>query len=236
MSVQKENGYTSIANELMDALSKYRVPGEQRQCLDFVLRKTYGWNKKWDKISLSQFTKGTGLKRPNVVRALKSLVLKKIVLKNDTTYTTSYQFNKKYEQWEVVSKKIPLKSSIKSDNQVVSKVIHTKETNTKEIYKFKKLVEIPSDFHLIGKMIEYAKQKNYNGDIEYITETFVLHHTKVGSKFKNWYSAWQMWLRNDIKWNGNKQRTKITPDGTKLYWTYREFGDGTGEYYWGRQP
>ena len=43
---QKENGYTSIANDIVEALAGIRIPGEARQCLDVILRKTYGWNKK----------------------------------------------------------------------------------------------------------------------------------------------------------------------------------------------
>ena len=42
---QKENGYIMIANEIMEALAKYRIPGEQRQCLDVILRKTYGYDR-----------------------------------------------------------------------------------------------------------------------------------------------------------------------------------------------
>lgn len=33
---QKENGYTPIANEIMDALCRIRIPGEERQVLDCI--------------------------------------------------------------------------------------------------------------------------------------------------------------------------------------------------------
>ena len=52
---QKENGYTAIANEIMEALCRHRIPGEDRQVLDVIFRKTYGFNKIEDYISLSQF-------------------------------------------------------------------------------------------------------------------------------------------------------------------------------------
>ena len=52
---QRENGHVDIANEIMDKLCRYRIPGEVRQVMDTVFRKTYGWNKKADRISLSQF-------------------------------------------------------------------------------------------------------------------------------------------------------------------------------------
>jgi len=68
---QKENGYTPIANEIMEALCRIRIPGEERQVLDCILRKTYGWNKCEDAISLTQFMEMTGLKNPMYAEQLK---------------------------------------------------------------------------------------------------------------------------------------------------------------------
>ena len=135
-SPQKENGYTPIANELMDALSKYRIPGEQMQCLIFIIRKTYGFNKKDDMISNSQFVDGTGLKKGNVSRALKSLVEKRVVIKSDNRRIPTYRFNKNYLMWCLLSKKQPVikkaTSVIKSDNSLLSKAMDTKDNTTKD--------------------------------------------------------------------------------------------------------
>jgi phage replication O-like protein O len=79
-SPQKENGYTAIANEIMDALAKIRIPGEERQVLDSILRKTYGWNKCEDPIALSQFVEMTGLNKPHIVRSINGLLLKKVII------------------------------------------------------------------------------------------------------------------------------------------------------------
>ncbi len=129
-SPQKENGYTPIANELMEALAKHRIPGEQMQCLFFIIRKTYGFNKKEDMISNSQFVKGTGLKKGNVSRAIKNLVEKRIVIKSDNRVPATYRFNKNYRMWRELSKKQPV---IKSDKKLLSKVMDTKD-NTKDKY------------------------------------------------------------------------------------------------------
>ena len=99
---QKENGYTPIANEIMDALCHTRIAGEQRQILDCILRKTYGWNKKVDEISLSQFMKMTGMSKPHIVRALNKLNGKKFIIKRtiqkDNHIACSYEFNKNYTE------------------------------------------------------------------------------------------------------------------------------------------
>ena len=144
-SPQTKNGYTKIANEILDALCSIRIPGEARQCLDVVLRKTYGFQKKIDAIPLSQFCTVTGLKKPNVCRSLRKLInMNIIVVEKDNANTTKYLFNKDFETWTTLSKRITLSKKttlskritnvIKKDNESLSKKIHSKE-NTKETTK-----------------------------------------------------------------------------------------------------
>lgn len=135
---QTEDGYTQIANELLDALTRTRVPGEERQMFDFILRKTYGFNKKMDMISLSQFVTTTGVKRQNVHSSLKSLFIKRMIViqKNDNGSIT-YGINKHYQEWLSSSKKITPSSKemttvIQKDSELSSKKIPTKDTLTKE--------------------------------------------------------------------------------------------------------
>ena len=139
---QLENGYVSIANEVWEALGSYRLSGEENQILNCVIRKTYGFNKKTDHISLSQFQKYTGMNRPAVARAIKKLVSKKILgsikkdttsIKKDTSTITLYWFNKLYSEWEPSIKK-DTRGSINIDKRVVSKKIPTKDIYTKDIY------------------------------------------------------------------------------------------------------
>ena len=128
-SPQKENGYTPIANEIMEALARYRIPGEQMQCLLFIIRKTYRFNKKVDMISNSQFVKATGLGKGNVTRAVKILVEKRVVIKSDNYRIPTYRFNKDYRLWRLLSKKQPV---IKKDKRLLSKVRDTKDSITKD--------------------------------------------------------------------------------------------------------
>lgn len=138
-NVQLENGYTKIANELMDALCHFRINGEARQVLDCIIRKTYGYNKKEDWIAHSQIVEMTGMLKGNVSRELSKLITRKLVIKTDN----KLRLNKNYNEWIKV---------IKSDNKKLSKVItpvinidtkviksegnkiqYTKDNTTKEI-------------------------------------------------------------------------------------------------------
>lgn len=102
-----KNGFTPIPHELLEALARYRIPGEQRQCLDAIIRKTYGFNKKQDAIALSQFVEMTGLKKPTIVRAINGLLSKNLiyVIKKDNKPAHVYEFNRHYNRWAVLAKK-----------------------------------------------------------------------------------------------------------------------------------
>ena len=91
---QLEDGYIKIANTVMEALAKTRIPGEAMQVLLVILRKTYGFNKKEDNISLSQFHSATGIKKPSIIRAVKLLENMKLIYKKANKQITSYRFNK----------------------------------------------------------------------------------------------------------------------------------------------
>lgn len=105
-SPQKENGYTPIANEIMEALARIRINGEAMQVLLVILRKTYGFQKKEDAISLSQFTELTGLKRQTVYKGVQKLLRLKIVTQKGSTFTKKYCFIKDYSLWKPEPKKV----------------------------------------------------------------------------------------------------------------------------------
>ncbi len=143
---QAEDGHVDIANEIMDALCKIRIPGEARQVLDFILRKTYGWRKKEDQISLSQFVKGTGLNKVHVCRSIQTLLRMNLITqkgkalslftKKGNDIFVIYGFQKDFEKWNALPKKVTLPKKVKNvtqkGNLTLPKKVHTKDTNTKD--------------------------------------------------------------------------------------------------------
>ena len=99
------------------------------QVLWVILRKTYGFQKKTDRIALSQFSLATGKAKSNVCRGLRKLLSMRIIIKSDNTTPTTYRFNKNFDEWKPLSNRTPI---IKSDNQGVSMRTHTKDTLTKD--------------------------------------------------------------------------------------------------------
>lgn len=127
-SPQKENGFTPIANEIIESLVKVRIPASEKDILLFVIRKTYGYQKKEDKISLTQFQSCTGLSRVTVVKALKNLLIRGMLLKKNQ----NFRFNKDYENWIVNAGLL-----VKSEN-IFGKGGYTKSGKGGYTYKRKK--------------------------------------------------------------------------------------------------
>ena len=103
---QLEDGYTRIANELLEAMGRIRINGEAMQVLMVIIRKTYGFSKKSDVISLSQFVLATGINKTSVLRALKKLVSMNIVYQKVNDTGNMYSIIKQYDRWKPLTKKI----------------------------------------------------------------------------------------------------------------------------------
>src|SRR3990167_2713389 len=132
---QVENGYLRIATEIFEALCGIRIPGETRQVIDVVIRKTYGYNKKEDCISLSQFCLLTKMRRGDVCRAINKAVsmnILKVISKEANGKGNKYCVVKDFDSWKSLAKKRrgvanKLMSISKKANKGVAKKLHTKE-------------------------------------------------------------------------------------------------------------
>lgn len=139
---QKENGYTAISNELSEAFCRTRIPGEARQVLDVIIRQTYGFNKKIDKIALSVFCEKTGMDKPDVCRAINKLRQMNLIVgekANDYKTISTYGLNKNYEEWQPLAKK-PISVGEKANGNSEKPLRHieqplAKKPPTKDKYK-----------------------------------------------------------------------------------------------------
>ena len=103
-SPQLENGYTRIANELLDAIMKSRLSPHESQIFNAILRQTYGFGKKEARISLDKFCEMTGLTKPRVCEARKSLLERCIITLNRNTSVKVYGIQKDYSKWRELRK------------------------------------------------------------------------------------------------------------------------------------
>lgn len=135
-SPQKENGYIEVSTEVAEKLATLHMSGNEWMIWWVVLRKTWGWKKKEDRISLTQFQKLTELSRPAVVLALDRLVAKNVLVAKPLPLGKQFSFNKDYETWtsseKATSSIINTKVVAKPLLPIVAKPLHTITTTTKE--------------------------------------------------------------------------------------------------------
>lgn len=134
MASPQPDKHTRVSNELVDAFCRLKLSPNESQILWCVLRKTYGWNKKEDKISLTQFQKQSELSRPSVIKAIAKLVAKQIlVAKQQPGSIKTYALQKDYEKWNFsgsytdTSSRLATTLVAKQLPKLVAKQQHTKD-------------------------------------------------------------------------------------------------------------
>lgn len=139
-NLQVENGgYLRIVNPLFDRLIQVHFKGCELNVAMFIIRKTYGFNKTEDEISISQIMKGVNRTRQTVVTALKNLQLVNIVrlVKRGNSINSSnvYGINKYSDSWQLVNTARLVKrnrgTSLIEPPQLVKTARHTID-NTKD--------------------------------------------------------------------------------------------------------
>lgn len=85
-----ESDYNKVLNDVFDVVQP-NVSPVAFSVFMAVWRKTVGFNKKSDRISLTQLEKATGLTRPTVIKAMAELVAKKLILDASNKRGNSYE-------------------------------------------------------------------------------------------------------------------------------------------------
>ncbi|HBT2543699.1 replication protein [Klebsiella pneumoniae] len=143
-----DDGFTRIANELLEAVMRAGLSQHQLLVFMAVMRKTYGFNKKSDWVSNEQLSELTGI-LPHKCSAAKSVLVKRGIL---TQTGRVIGINKTVSEWsslpvkgtekktylkkvtlpESGNKSLPESGNAYYPNQVNTKDKHTKDKHTKD--------------------------------------------------------------------------------------------------------
>ncbi|MBP2157149.1 replication protein [Erwinia rhapontici] len=132
-----DDGYTRLANELYEELIGANLTRNQAKVAHAVCRKTYGFNKKLDRISDSQISELTNLPRQKVNKAKNELISMHVLIREGSQIGP----NKALSDWAIpdchqnsdfVTKAVT-KSVTKSVTGLSPKQGHTKDTIQKTI-------------------------------------------------------------------------------------------------------
>jgi len=136
---QTENGHIKIAtgdpdNDILSALIMAKLSGMEYQIVLWILRKTWGFNKKTDRIAIGQFMKITDRKKHSVIHALDHLIDKNIILGSRNIGKNGiFQFNKDFDSWMGGAQKSTTCS--KTSKEVLKKAQRGAQKSTSEVLK-----------------------------------------------------------------------------------------------------
>src|SRR5690606_5117884 len=98
--VQLENGYTRIADEILEQMARIKLSPTQYRLLFIIWRYTYGFNRKEHDLTLGFFEKAIGCDKRQIQRELKGLEERKIIFQNVINGKgRKIKFNKNYNEW-----------------------------------------------------------------------------------------------------------------------------------------
>ncbi len=97
-----ENGYTRIANEILEAMARVKLSPTQYRIIFTVWRYTYGFQRKAHQLSLTFLTEATGCDFRLIQREVKKLIDMKVLLSNQTKgLAREIGFNKNIKDWQI---------------------------------------------------------------------------------------------------------------------------------------
>lgn len=149
-SPQLENGYTAIANEILEQLALCPLNSGEFRVIWVILRKTYGWQKKEDRLSIDQIAKNINMSRRWVIYTLKNLEAKNMVVVKRSrmngdglSSVNIVSFQKNYSKWvvqrnsEEYEKELEIKRKRYQEkkNKVVQRKIGSAENRQKVVQR-----------------------------------------------------------------------------------------------------
>ncbi|VEJ54599.1 replication protein [Pragia fontium] len=189
-----DDGYTRLANELYEELIGANLTRNQAKVAHAICRKTYGYNKKMDRISDSQISKLTKLPRQKVNKAKNQLITMNVMISDGRMIGP----NKDLSKWNLPECNQFGDSDTKTVTENVTKVVtamspkqgHTKDTITKDKKDNKNT--LPEQVQVEGKTPSHENlvEKAFE-EIFWIAGMVKSGKTKAKSAFKTQFKEYR---------------------------------------------
>lgn len=188
---QKENGYTSISNELFEAIFSKNLTSREIKVILCIIRYTYGFNRKQAELSLRFLSEATNIHYRHTQTVLTTLIEKNIVsVKKESNGISGriISLNKDFDSWRLDQ------NGITKNPLVLTKTVSLDLT---------KMVNSSIDQNGIKERQKKTLKKR--GD------SFFLSLIPESLNYENFINTWKDWInyRNEIK-------KKVTESTAKL--------------------
>ena len=218
---QLEDGFIRIANGIAKQLAKTYMSSYESQIVWCLFIKTYGFNKKEDWISNSQFVKATGILKTHVSRTIKKLLSRKIV----TQTGNKIAFQKDNTLWCKLPKQVTNKKLPKQVTQLPKQVTPVTQTGNTVTH-----LGNHNRHYTIDTITKDTIQKKYSSikNLDQTTLKEIANKYKVplsfvksklddmtnwleskGKKYKNYKAALSNWVKTDALKIIQKERQNV---------------------------
>lgn len=102
LKADTDDGYTRIANLLLEALTMATMSGVQKGICLYIIRRTYAWGQKSCVITLNDFAMACESNKTYISKQLKELISKKVIIRLTSVYgqVPEYCINTIIAQWD----------------------------------------------------------------------------------------------------------------------------------------
>ena len=194
--------HTQFSNDAIDYIMREVSPNAWK-IITVAIRKTYGWHKQSDVISLSQFQELTGIgSRSTLVSAIKEVTDKKILVRRKNGISYEYELNREY----IVQKSDQYRNCTSTSTETVP-VASTETVHTKERKKKNKEKDLVDGIIELSQMPGVKKQIRLEG---------IQSRIGVALNINVTWSRWEKFIRYaDKQEQEHKQTVEVFMDWLK---------------------
>jgi len=204
-----KNNHTQVPNGFIEG-DMSTLSGSAVKCFIAICRKTIGWHKESDYISISQMQELTGISNTSVIKAVRALEDSGMITKERSRGMNKYTVNyEETSQGENVQSEESSQGRVKKVHSQSEEKSYTKETQPKETH----IKETHNRFKIpnLEEVENYCKERGNSIDPEQFCDFYESKGWMVGkNKMKSWQASVRYWEKNQKstpKPTPNKKRT-----------------------------
>ncbi|USK46321.1 replication protein [Cytobacillus oceanisediminis] len=218
-SPQTKNGYTRIANEILEKIAKTDLNGTQLRIVMVIWRYTYGFSRKEYEISLAFLAEAIDTLRGHVDRELTNLINRKIinVVGIGKRRGRILSFNKNYEEWSdrpvnQIEEPAPPPKIVKPTKEAKAKYTEDNSYYRMALYFYKRVSIVAKDAG-VGHLIAKANLQSWADDFRKLVELDKVDK-QLAKDVMDWVTQDPFWRTNVL--SAKKLREKFTDLAIKM--------------------
>jgi len=197
-SPQLENGYTRIANEILESVIRTPFTATHLKIIMVCWRYLYGFNRKQAELSEGFISKEIGISRRHTSAELKALIDAKVLcVVRESTYTTPriLSFNKNYDEWRYGSRvqQVNQSSTVEPEFHHIKKDIYLKNIKKEHDDFFESIWKLYPEKKGKAQVREKQKEKLFSIGFEQISRCI--------ERYKESKPGWKAWQHGSTFFN-----------------------------------